>query len=92
MCQSSMIVITTLATLGMFIVSYFNFRLLQKIKKESKDREQEQDRKEQEFREQLSNLYRAIVISNLLSGNSDLDMTSKKFKEQYKGKTKIFED
>lgn len=90
MWQNIMIVITTFATMGMFTVSYRNFRFLQLIENERKKLEKNRDEKEQEFREQLSDLYRAIVISNLLSGNSDLDMTHKKFSKEYDGKIEIF--
>jgi hypothetical protein len=48
---------------------------------------------DQEFREQLSDLYQAITISTLLSGPSStgaFDRAISAFKSQYKGKTPIF--
>jgi hypothetical protein len=48
---------------------------------------------DQEFREQVSDLYQAIVISTLLSGPgtySIMDSLIDAFKSKYKGKTPIF--
>ncbi len=89
MMQNLSLIISAIATLGMLIVSTFNFCLLKRINDEKKISENKQDIKDQEFREQLSDLYKAIVISNLLSGNSDISITQNAFKSQYKGKTQI---
>jgi hypothetical protein len=45
------------------------------------------------FQERLSDLYQGIIVATLLSSNSDSDQLSNyvnKFKETYKGATKIF--
>ena len=53
-------------------------------------------KRDKEFRQQTSDLFQAIVISNILSdpearlGNFKLDDNIEAFKELYKGKTPIF--
>ena len=55
--------------------------------------EEQRSKREEEFRQQLSDLYQAIVIATLLSGNSNLGALVEAklaFEGLYKGKTKIF--
>ena len=74
------IVISAVATVAIAIFTWLNYQMYKKI-----------EERNEEYKNQISDLYKAIVISNLLSGNSDLDMTYKKFNKEYTGKTKIFE-
>ena len=73
------IVVSTIATLIIAIFTGLNYQIYKKLQE-----------KDEEYKNQISDLYKAIVVSNLLSGNSDLDMTYKKFNREYTGKTKIF--
>lgn len=82
-------VTSTLAAIGMFWVSWRIYRLSCKINSQGNEREHRQENKEQEFRAQLSDLYQAIVISHLCSGNSLLDINIDKFRELYHGNTPI---
>lgn len=73
------IVISAIATVAIAIFTWLNYQIYKKLQE-----------KDEEYKNQISDLYKAIVISNLLSGNSDLDMTYKRFNKEYTGKTKIF--
>ena len=73
------IVVSAIATLIIVIFTGLNYQIYKKLQE-----------KDEEYKNQISDLYKAIVVSNLLSGNSDLDMTYKKFNREYTGKTKIF--
>ncbi|MEJ2104764.1 MAG: hypothetical protein P8X47_09335 [Ignavibacteriaceae bacterium] len=78
--------ITALATVAIAIFTYVNYQLASKIQKQDK-----------EYRQQISDLYQAIVISNILSdpearlGNIKLDNNIEAFKKLYKGDTPIFD-
>ena len=45
--------------------------------------------KDKEFRQQLSDLYQAIIIATAIGGPHDTSKVLKKFRELYKGKTPI---
>lgn len=67
-----------------------NYQLGQEIKKANELKTKSDD----EFRQQVSDLYKAIVVSNLLSPTSDILRAIKKFNQAYKlagGKLQIFE-
>ena len=78
--------ITALATVAIAIFTYVNYQLASKIQKQDK-----------EYRQQTSDLFQAIVISNILSdpearlGNKNLDNNIEAFKQMYKGQTPIFD-
>jgi len=74
--------VTAFATIGMFCWAGKAHRLNKTIKNERAKRDEE-----------TSDLFGAIVIATLLSGNSSPDQFhsfKEKFKEQYRGKTPIF--
>ena len=73
--------ISALATVIIAIYAYKTHCLTQEIKKSQSVRDQE-----------VSDLFQGIVISMLLSGPSasNIEMILPKFKQYYKGKTKIF--
>ena len=73
-------IISAVATVVIAIFTWFTYQMYKKLQE-----------KDEEYKNQIGDLYKAIVISNLLSGNSDLEMTHKKFHKEYTGKTKIFE-
>jgi len=62
-----------------------NYQLAQEIKKANELRVKVDD----EFRQQVSDLYTAMVISNIYSSDSGLDDRIHKFEEAYKGKVPI---
>ena len=75
--------ISAVATVAIAFLAFFNYRLVSKIQTTEKD-----------FRQQISDLYQAIVISNMLSGpvqvnSAEMDGKIRRFKEIYKGKTHI---
>ena len=78
--------ITALATVAIAIFTYVNYQLASKIQKQDK-----------KYRQQTSDLFQAIVISNILSdpearlGNKNLDNNIEAFKQMYKGQTPIFD-
>ena len=48
--------------------------------------------RDEEFRQQVSDMYQAIVVSNVVSpAQSDTSKAIDRFRELYKGKTKIFD-
>lgn len=55
-----------------------NYRLASKIQE-----------REKEYRQQVSDLYHAMVVSNLLSTDSGIDTRFDLFEKNYKGKTPI---
>jgi len=62
--------------------AYCNYRLYKTMQE-----------KEIEYKEQISDLYQAIVIATLMSGPTsfaDMGKTIEAFNSYYKGKTKIF--
>ena len=79
-------IIITIATVVIAFCAGASYRLASKI--------QERDK---EHRQQISDLYQSIVISNILSdpnateGSARLDAKIKVFKLFYKGKTPIFD-
>ena len=75
--------ISSLATVAIAVLAFCNYHLASKIQKTEKD-----------FRQQTSDLYQAIVISNMLSGpvlahSEEMNSKIRRFKEIYKGKTPI---
>ena len=78
--------VSSIATVVIAIYAYRSYQLSSNIQKQS-----------QEYQQQVSDLYQAIVISNTFSDpNANLDSTHlehkiKAFKELYKGKTPIFD-
>jgi hypothetical protein len=74
--------ITAIATVVIAIYAFMSYRLASKIKA-----------KDDEHRQQTTDLYQAIVISNLI-GERPMVSGSEKikyFKAKYKGKTPIFD-
>ena len=62
--------------------TYLNYKLYQVIQK-----------KDKEYKEQISDLYQGIIIATLISGPSSYGQilqAIEEFKKHYKGKTKIF--
>ena len=81
-------IVSALAAACIAIYAIISHRLSKEIK-ESNERKEKGD---EEFRQQVSDLYEAIVISNSIGSTSG--ETSKRigfFKEHYKGKTPVFE-
>ena len=77
-------VVTAVAT---GVIAFFTWKMHQVT--------QQHSRKEEEFRQQLSDLYQAITIATLLSGNSNagvLRNAIEAFKSVYKGTTPIFRE
>ena len=80
--------IITIATVAIFFCAFASYRLASKI--------QERD---EEHRQQISDLYQAIVISNLISSLAGPDLSNlslienmiREFNKKYKGKTPIFD-
>jgi single-stranded DNA-specific DHH superfamily exonuclease len=68
-----------------------NYQLAQEIKKANELRTKSED----EFRQQVSDLYKAIVVSTIIGSRAGLPRVISIFKEYYHkqagGKTKIFE-
>ena len=79
-------IIITIATVVIAFFAIASYRLASKI--------QERD---EEHRQQISDLYQAIVISNFISnldraeGYSSIENMKREFKMEYKGKTPIFD-
>ena len=83
-------IITAIATTVVAIFSWRSYCLSRDLKKSSED----QNKREDEFKGHIKDLYQAIVISNILSGPSSfgaLTQAIDAFKSQYKGKFKIFD-
>lgn len=75
-------IITSIATVIIAWYAYCNYRLYKVIQE-----------KDAEYKEQISDLYQAIVIATLLSGPSSyggIEEAIKEFNRHYKGKTKVF--
>jgi len=74
-------VITSIAIAIVAWFAYCNYRLYKVIQK-----------KDTEYKEQISDLYQAIVIATLLSGPTStggIEKAIQEFKSHYKGKTRI---
>lgn len=90
--------ITTLATVAMAIatiflaISAYQSNKLAKEIKRANDLRREEDK---EFKQQISDLYQAIVISNVVSTSGmigNFKVVIDAFKAFYKGKTVIFKE
>ena len=83
-------IVTAVATMAIAIFTWCSYCISQQIKRATED----QSKREEEFKNQIKDLYQAIVISNVLSGPSSygaLTQAIDAFKSQYKGKFKIFD-
>ncbi len=83
--------IMAMATVSLAFFAYQSNRLAKEIKRTNDLREAE----DREFRQQVSDLYQAIVVSTLISGPSSygtFGQAKDVFKSQYRGKTSIFKD
>jgi hypothetical protein len=81
--------VSALATCVIAVYSCFSWKLTVEMKRANDLK----DKADQEFKEQVSDLYRAIVVATILSGPSSygsLDQATSAFNAQYAGKTKIF--
>lgn len=81
-----------ITTLSMFVIAIYSVkahRLSNEIKRSNELRVES----DKEFKDQALDLYQAIVISNILSGQgssvADFSRTVKKFNQMYKGETPI---
>lgn len=84
-------IVMAIATVFLAIFAYQSNKLAQEIKRTNDLK----DAGDAEFKQQLSDLYQAIVISTLLSGPSSygsLKQAIGAFKTQYGGKTQIFKE
>ncbi len=91
MIQTASLIITALATVAIAYYSWCSYKLAMSLNSMEKSREE----KEQEFRQQLSDLYQALVIANLLGGQSIKEARKalvEEFKKMYKGTTPIHLD
>jgi hypothetical protein len=70
--------LTALATIAIAVSVGLSYKLASKIQSRDED-----------FRNQISDLYGAIILSNLLSSDSGKEERKKLFIEAYKGKTPI---
>ncbi len=80
---------TALATVMIWVYARKSHQLAQALKQT----EEARARRDDEFREQLSDLYQAIVIATVLSGPSSFGQfhnSVEVFNQQYTGKTPIF--
>jgi len=85
------LVITTIAIV---VVAYYA-RGSHNLAKEIKSTNELKARSDDEFREQISDLYKAIVFSNIVGGQSDFHLAVKHFNVLYREaswKTKIIEE
>lgn len=48
--------------------------------------------KDDEFKQELRDLYKAIVVSNLCKATSDADIKKREFESMYDGKTPILKE
>ena len=90
--------ISALATVAIAFLAYYSnklskksYALAQEIKR-SNDRIQE---REDNFKQEVTDLYKAIVISNLFIGRSNGEVvkdTIEHFNKMYDGKTPIFKE
>lgn len=71
-------IIITIATIAIALCAIASFVLAWII-----------NQRDDEFRQQLSDLYYAMVLSNLLSSDSGLEKRFILFKQNYQGKTPI---
>jgi hypothetical protein len=76
---SCFIVINGLATIAIALCAYANYWLSKKIMCNDK-----------QHKEEISDLYRAIVISNLFCAGDSTHTKKETFRSLYNGKTKIF--
>ncbi len=84
-------IVMAIATACLALFAYQSNRLAKEIKRTNDLRVAE----DKEFRQQVSDLYQAIVISTLISGPSSygaFGQAKDVFKSQYRGKTPIFKD
>lgn len=84
------ICLTAVATCVIAIYSLLSFKLSQELKRANEIK----TAGDQEFREQVRDLYQAIVIATLISGPSGYELDGNrvlgKFSSLYNGKTEIF--
>lgn len=83
--------LTAVATCVIAFYSWRSFKLSEEIKRSNELK----TTSDQEFRQQVSDLYQAIVISTLISGPSSYGAfgpAKDVFKSQYRGKTPIFKE
>ena len=84
-------IISMIATVVIAAYAWRSYELSRQIKIANELKTQT----DQEFRQQVNDLYRAIVISNILSGQAthmDFESLIRDFKSKYKAKTPIFEE
>ncbi|MBN1515325.1 hypothetical protein JXA32_02025 [Candidatus Sumerlaeota bacterium] len=80
--------VMAIATCGIWHVSNQNNRLIEKLEDNRKRDNDDQLRREEEFRQQISDLYKAIVIASLIK-ESNLSQALHQFERLYDGKTPI---
>lgn len=89
--QTASLIITALATGVIAYYSWCSHRLAISLR----NMDEARTSKDQEFRQQLSDLYQALVIANLLGGQSIKEARRalvEEFKKMYKGNTPIHLD
>ena len=72
--------ITAIATAAIAVYSFMSYQLASSIKS-----------RDEEFRQQIRDLYEAIVISNIVTERRELEGRIEAFKQHYRGRTPIFE-
>lgn len=75
------IALTAVATLVIAYYSYQSYKLSEKLSEINDQHQQE-----------IKDLFQAIVVSNLVDKGSATSTAIREFKQNYKGKTKIFDD
>jgi hypothetical protein len=86
-------VFTTAATIVIAIYAGVNYRLASTIRSRDDEFREDAKTRDEEFRQQVSNLYQAIVISNLIHPpQNNTAQAIKHFRELYMGETPIFRE
>ena len=83
------LIVTAIATA---VIAFYSWRSY-KISHELKLLNSEMSRRDNEFKEQIKDLYQGIIISTIISGPTSVGSTGEainKFESLYKGSTKIF--
>lgn len=86
--ETASLIITAIATVAIAWFSWCSYQITRKLMVHDEARTQ----KDEEFRQQLSDLYQGIIIATLLSGPSSYgayEDSAKVFKNKYKGQTPI---
>ena len=72
-----------ISAISTVVIAYFAWRTHKMYKLLQKE--------DNEYKEKTHDLYQAIVISNVLCSVHGIDFTIRRFNEEYKGKTPIFD-